>query len=41
MPLSGGSVTDQRKAVCVKHRVGAPPVVCPCIAVNRAVPGSV
>jgi hypothetical protein len=31
----------QRKAVCVKHSVGAASVVCPCIAVNRAVPDSV
>ena len=33
--------SHQRKAVCVKHWVGATSVVCPCIAVNRAVPGSV
>ena len=31
----------QRKAVCVKRSVDAASVVCPCIAVNRAVPGSV
>jgi hypothetical protein len=38
---SCGTSGHQRKAVCVKHLVGAASVVCPCIAVNRAVPGSV
>jgi hypothetical protein len=44
VPVGGsayGTSAHQRKAVCVKHLVGAASVVCPCIAVNRAVPGSV
>jgi hypothetical protein len=36
-----GPSAHQRKAVCVKHLVGASPVVCPCIAVIGLLPCSV